>query len=612
MNKCIPDPLYMIHEFNDTHRTKFNPKLFESPDEGIIEALKNVILSCQRDTFFTVRVEGFDVIEDYAQIIDILKEKEKAATKNNMRENVYEYINLKSTAMRLLVVHYYIAIKDESKYVDAYIGVPRVVDKYYFRINGNIYSSLLQIVDASTYNSATSSSKRSSITFKTQIQPLPIYRYQTNKKTDLIDHVTGETVRCTYYTSYVFKKSLLVMKYMLAKYGFYGAMEFLCLDYVFIYDHDPLEDGIDPSMVYVFTNHGIYIMVPRELFDKLLELQSFVFTLYMNIDKDTKYQEFFSRDYWLIALAMEFNNKTVEKGESVLVSLEFVVDIDSREMLALPDEDKKDVYHIMRWMIGEFTNLMIKSNIDVSIKRVRRKTYISSLYAMKLSTAIYRISDIGKKASLESIEKALCTSPVYLLNAIANCNLVTYRNYVNDMDALVALKYTYKGIAGIGEKNNALPNIYRAVNKYQLGILDPDASSAGDPGASGTFCPSASVYENGMLSEFQEPNTWEATVRNTIATYKKAVGIKECLIAVDKMLDGDTNEEQQRVQETIDLIDNVVKPLINDATDMTSDVVENISAASYVRIGDSSHKSYSLHPYDLLVYEIWEGEEYGE
>ena len=39
--------------------------------------------------------------------------------------------------------------------------------EFYLRINGNMYSTMFQIVDGSTYNNLTSNSKYSSVTMKT-------------------------------------------------------------------------------------------------------------------------------------------------------------------------------------------------------------------------------------------------------------------------------------------------------------------------------------------------------------------------------------------------------------------------------------------------------------
>lgn len=551
--------LALVHSFNDEYRQKFNPDLFVEPDIGIIEELKKVILSCQRNTFFTIKVEGFDVIEEYDQIVETLREYEdKFGYKNKNKENVYSYINLKDSDIRLLVVHYYIAIKDESERVDVLIATPRTVDKYYFRISGNTYSALWQIVDASTYNSSTSSSKKHSVTLKTMFMPIRIYRYITNHKNSLKDWYTGEEIKCTFYTSYIFKKSLPVIKYILARFGYYGTMKFLHLDLLNVYDHKPDDD---PEL-YVINRFDIWITIPKVVFDRDQVVQSFVYTLYNCILKATTYQEIFSDSYWLLSLAAEFNNLTEEKGISILSSLEFIYDLSTQESLRLPVEMKADIYCVLKWMMGEFNSLRIKDNLNVSIKRIRRPEYIASLYAMKQSTSIYRVSDIGKKANIDSIKKAIVTNPMYLINAISSCKLISYRNFVGDLDAMVALKFTYKGISGIGEKSNSMPNIYRAVSPSQIGKVDIDASSPGDPGASGMLVPRAKIYDGGLFSDFVEPNSWEKSFTESISNYKALKGYKEALIASEQLLNKDESDKIKVVESSIEGATKLIKPLI--------------------------------------------------
>lgn len=557
----MPDnnQLALIHDFNDKYRLKFNPDLFVESDVGIIEELQRVILSCQRDTFFTIKVEGFRVIEDYDEIIETLYNyEEKFGYKNKNKENVYSYINLKDSEIRLLVVNYYIAIKDEAEHISVLIATPRAVDKYYFKISGNTYSALWQIVDASTYNSSTSSSKKHSVTLKTMFMPIRIYRYITNHKNSLKDWYTGEEIKCTFYTSYIFKKSLPVMKYILARFGYYGTMKFLHLDLLNIYDHKPDDD----SSVYVINRFDIWITVPKEIFDRDQVMQSFVYTLYNCIQKSTTYQEIFNDSYWLLSLADEFNNQTEEKGLSILSSLEFIYDLTTQETLRLPLEMKADIYSVLKWMMGEFNSLRIKDNLNVSIKRIRRAEYIASLYAMKLSTSIYRVSDIGKKANIDSIKKAIVTNPMYLINAISSCKLINYRNFVGDLDAMVALKFTYKGISGIGEKSNSMPNIYRAVSPSQIGKVDIDASSPGDPGASGMLVPRAKIYDGGLFSDFTEPNSWERLFTESITNYKALKGYKEALVASEQLLNRDESEKIKAVESSIEGATKLIKPLI--------------------------------------------------
>ena len=47
-----------IRKFNDETREHFNPDLFKRDNYELIDALKDVIYSCQRDKYFTIRVDN--------------------------------------------------------------------------------------------------------------------------------------------------------------------------------------------------------------------------------------------------------------------------------------------------------------------------------------------------------------------------------------------------------------------------------------------------------------------------------------------------------------------------------------------------------------------------
>lgn len=544
----------IMRQFNDRYREDFNKDFFIRSEDDIIEELKNVILSCQRDKFFTLKVDSFKVVEDYNEINKILfNYEEKYKGKGNKRkDNQYEYIDLKDSDIKLLIVKYFIKIKDMSEYINVIIAVPRIVNKYYFRISGNIYSAMYQIVDASTYNNSTSSSKNHSVTLKTIFMPIKVYRAFYNLKT-----TKKETLQTESYISRIFNKSLPGMKYILAKFGFLGALNMLGIGSIYVSDFDP--DDVD---CYTFNKNNLYINVPKILFDNDAIVQSFVYTVYKSILKDTTFENIYSETFWIESLGSEFGNSNIEKGISILDSFESVYDISTHDSIKLPEEDKCDMYHILRWMMREFSNLMIKDNLDVSIKKILYGKYIASLYAMKISKGIYRVSDIGKKATLDSIKKAINISPLYLLGQITKCKLVNYRNMVNDNDALTVLKFTYKGIAGIGESNNnSVPNIYRFVHISHLGRVDPDSSSASDPGMSGTLCPLGSLYDN-SFSDYSEPNEWDAAFSETMNNYKLVTGKKELLIFRRDVLNEEVSKEDEEIlDECIDTMTELLKPV---------------------------------------------------
>jgi len=543
----------IIHDYDNEYREKFNEELFVRSDNDIIEELKKVILSCQRDKFFTLKVDSFTVVEDYNEINNILfKYDEQFKNKNKRKENQYQYINLKDSDIKLLIVRYYIAIKDDYEYVNVIIAIPRIVNKYYFRISGNIYSAMYQIVDASTYNNSTSNSKKHSVTLKTMFMPIRLYRnFQPLKTTN------GETIKTTFYLSRIFNKSLGALKYILAKYGLYGAFDMLGIYCVTLTQEDPHDEN-----VYTFMKNDIFINVPKMIFDADAVVQSLVATLYKSIIKDTVYENMFTIEYWIRSISLEFNNNSLEKGISILDSLESIYDISTRESIRLPEEEKSNIYLILRWMIREFSNLKTKDNLDISIKKIRCSEYIASLYAMKISKGIYRVSDMAKKASKDNIRRAISTVPMYLLGAITKCKLVNYVNMVNDIDALTALKFTYKGISGLGESNNSsIPDIYRALNISHLGRIDPDSSSATDPGVTGTICPLTTLY-NGSFSDFQEPNFWEKEFSEIMNNYKTVTGRKEAIIFKKEILNQETiSEDKILLEECTATMEELLKPV---------------------------------------------------
>ena len=212
----------------------------------------------------------------------------------------------------------------------------------------------------------------------------------------------------------------------------------------------------------------------------------------------------------------------------------------------------------------EFNALRLKDNLDINYKRIRFAEYIASLYAFKIVKGIYRVSDMNKKASIASIKKAIRTDPSYLLNAISTSRMVSYRNMVSDMDAMQALKFTYKGIAGLGEgSNNSIPEIYRSIYPSHIGKVDLDSSSDGNPGITGTICPYAPIYEGGFFEDYQEPNTWDKEFFEAMESYKKTINIRDAMVFDSKLTGKDYSDQIAVANEVIATMQSIIKPVIN-------------------------------------------------
>ena len=434
-----------IRQFNEAHREQFNPIFFERNNQDIMDAVKKVILSCEKDKYFTLKVVSMREIYDYEEIYNMLRSyNEGRRKKNNKDQNPYDYIDIKDSDIMLLEVKYFIRhngtekqeVNDEHgkrtiDVTDPYcilpvlIALPRFVRKYYFRLNGNYYTSTFQIVDGSTYNNNqvnSTSKKVDCISFKTLFMPIRIYK----KFKDMVDFYSKSTIRGIIYGSNIFNNYINCMYYILANYGLYGAMDFLDIRCVYV-TKEPIND---PSW-YSFQRHNVCVCVPKYCFQDPM-VQSFVATLYDGITRDATPDDLFNIRYWIRNLGAAYKGgNQMDKGLFVLDSVDGIYDLVTKEELHLPDDYKADIYQILRWIMREFNYLKAKDNIDISLKRLRIGEYIAHTYAAKLSKGIHRVSDSGKRVTLKGVIKAIRTDPMYVINSIINMsNLVSYRDMV--------------------------------------------------------------------------------------------------------------------------------------------------------------------------------------
>ena len=520
-----------MREFNDKYREQFNPDLFRRSNEDNIDVIHKTLLSCESNKYYTLKLISFDVITDYEEIYKTLRDHEESRRKKNSKtENVFDFINIKDTDMMLIKVVWFIRhngieriettegtkeVINPSKNLEVLIALPIYVKKYYFRLQGNYYNTTYQIVDGSTYNNANAKqSKVDTNTLKTNFSAVRIFR----SFKDLVDINSKEVLKATEYNSIIFKNTVNCFHYLLAFLGMYGLAQFMEIDCVYI-NNKPFND---PDW-YCFKAHDLYISCPKVCWVDPM-VQAYITGVIDGIKKNTTINDIFNIRYWLTNLGAAFKNASVEKGLFQLDSIDSIYDILTKEELHLPDEDKEDIYCILRWMMREFGNIRMKENVAVRTKRIRIAEYIGQIYATKLNGGIHRISDLGKKVTLKKIEQAIYTNPFFILNSISTMsNLITYRDLVNDNDASQAIKYTYKGISGLGENGKIQP-MYRYIDPSHIGVLDLDSSSVSDPGMSGMICPMTKLYGS-SFSEYEEPNTWRDQYRPLQQQWKDEKGL---------------------------------------------------------------------------------------
>lgn len=74
-----------IRKYNESHREEFNPKFFERDNQEIIDAVKKIILSCERNRYFTLKVMEMNEIYDYEEIYNTLRNHEEKRRRKTLQ-----------------------------------------------------------------------------------------------------------------------------------------------------------------------------------------------------------------------------------------------------------------------------------------------------------------------------------------------------------------------------------------------------------------------------------------------------------------------------------------------------------------------------------------------
>lgn len=562
-----------IHDYVQNHVDDFNDQLFLRSDEAIIDQLEKIIISIQTHGLFTIKVKGFTVVDNYDDIQVILRKHYERVLKGSKKaadDNRFNYIDLQESKIKLLIVHYETSYKNERENLDVIIEVPRVVNKFYFFLKGNYYSPMYQIVDASTYNNSSSkkNSKKATITLKTNFQPIRITRFEVS-----VGDNDGNKYSFTSFSCFAFNKSVPAIVYLFAKYGVVKALENLGLaNYLFISSDNQSNEDI--CSFCSSKNDKIFINVNRYFMNNPI-IQHAVVTLLNMINSSMNFNDLYNTDIWIERLGGGFvTQNKLQKGLTILKSFESTLDINIQEQIYLPWKYKKDMFVLLQWLLCEFNNLKMKDTMNITTKKVRCAEYIAAIYAKKLTTNIHRLSNKGKKINLKEIERTINIKPDWLIVEISKSQLVGFRNIVNDMDAFLATKFTYKGISGVGDTNGSngsrsIPNQFRLLDISNMGILDPDASSPSDPGVNGSIIPFLKLNTNGYLSDTKEPITYEQELKELSDEYKKIKGLREVIEFKHNVLD-DNNVTTEDVA-----IANQTELVANHVTETLSGIMES-------------------------------------
>ena len=394
------------------------------------------------------------------------------------------------------------------------IFVNKLIDNVFYINEGVRYFLIYQIVDNATYG------VRESVVLKSLFMPI------TAQKNDI--SVTPEyceaSLEVPCFELQLFSRKINPILYILGK-AAYEAIKDLPETDTIIDDrktytsermiddlkdffktnfdvYDSLPTDVDTENDYIFKmNHDsepAFIRVSKSDFDNNILTRALIGCL-SNIPSDAKkkpilfsYSDLNRPWFWIDKLS-DFltknaaDEKKLEKVKAVLISLNRLVDDATRKTLDIADEDKADTFTVIRYMMREFDYLVNEDSRDLENKRVRLLEY--QMYPLRkyFSEQIYRVLNSPNRSRIV-LERVLSgLSPMFVIKQTVVNELLRYYNSANEMNLYSSLlKYTFRGPQAIGK---SVSNEQRDLHPSYTGRLSLIASSAGDPGISGSMTP---------------------------------------------------------------------------------------------------------------------------
>lgn len=416
------------------------------------------------------------------------------------------FVELYDSIVYCVEFNFTITVGETSAHSKMILKIPKLIDNYYYYINGNRFYPIYQLTEATTFH------KDESVVLKTLLSPIVLTRNQ----------VTITDINGNEYPAYIIKLNMIKHKinfllFFFSTIGFFNTLKFFegyveNLDGIFYIVSADKVNPASKDYIYFEINKKIYLRVYAKLFDNN-NIKTFTACILDLCKKRIRINEIRDKEYWKMILSKVFvkgNSINKAKPEMIIESFKRLYDNITKENIRKFEGEKDNIYEVLRWLFSNFTKLLYRDNNNIYFKRVRLSEYQMAPIIRKINTKIYRI--LNSRDSAKDIKKyeEILTLPypyspdgkikkgdrrpsTVLIKSIINNNNTKYIDAVNDLDLFnIALKWTINGpstTVGKSQKGNALAITQRSQSPSFIGKISLNTASAGDPGGTGVFLP---------------------------------------------------------------------------------------------------------------------------
>jgi len=482
-----------LKKYQEDIHEKFNKEfILLRENDNVIQYIDSICRALE--VIDGIEYVGGEIITDESLFKNPGKSKnEKSfekAPKSSVNE-IHEWIPVKESRLNLIRIKFNLTNDEGEKIpLEKDIYVPKLINNFYFILNGSKYFPILQIVDKSTYNNE----KSQSVILKTLLMPIVI-RFQNNITIESLDDLKFTGKR---FFVYLFKHKINVMNYYYAKYGFTKTMEILNISpkKINIIDNTTISSRIKSKYHIFHINSNISLILNKKLFNKSkkpMYLTNLIVTILDVFNNRNKIDDLDDKTYWRKRFGQFFTKNTnnqIQKAEKILLSFNRIFDTNTKRFLKINKKYKKNIYTVIKWMMEKYETLLSKDNFDLKNKRIRLYEYLVYPLLMKFSKSTYRILN-SKNVNYARLKSVFSTvSPGFIIKKLLNHELLRYSGDSNTIDIFnTALRFTYKGPQSISSSGGTLSVKYRGLHPSYIGRVSLTASSAGDPGSTGIISP---------------------------------------------------------------------------------------------------------------------------
>ncbi len=550
-----------VSEFEKELNTDLMDKAHDAP-------LVDYIIDCWKslEILNTIKCVSFEYteMESKLDINDFIFKREKGLKKKDRFD--YKFISDNRCGRLIVKLEITLPEKDpktgeisiHKHHLTKSMLIPLQDDDGYFYLNGSKKYLIYQLVEKSTYTTSQTITLKSLMPIAVKRRTIDVAEVNQRsitteklKKNGVDVYEDGKEYTLPVYNVYVFKKEVPIILFYLSK-GSAWTLDFLgvsgIMRFVERIDDTPVDENGELENIYFQISSKCFLECNRKIFDESIYVQSIVGG-FMQVctNRVTVEQLEEDRELWIKKVS---NPPNLEKGYSILKSLNRMLDETTKKILKIHPYHKKDIYTLLRWMMQEFTVLRLKDNMNLENKRLRCNEYIASLLTLHFSSKLQGIISQGENATISKYKDMFNFPGNMLIQKMENAGILRFDDDVNDMNFFSKFKFTVKGPHSQGGKNsNNISMKTRGLHPSYLGYFDVLVCGNSDPGLSGVISPFTKM-EGLYFDNSDEPDDYAFELKKKIEEVWDKKGVSyiklnfdnaddyyDAMVALDKCVD---------------------------------------------------------------------------